>query len=63
MVLARDGERLVVVKDFAPRSRLVRRVLGPWITGREMRAYRLLAGLAAVPRLLGGLDGLALVIE
>jgi serine/threonine protein kinase len=63
VLLARDAERLVVVKDFGPRSGLVRRLLGPWITGREMRAYRLLAGVSAVPRLLGCLDELALVLE
>jgi serine/threonine protein kinase len=61
--LVRDGERLVVVKDFAPRSRLVRGLLGRWITSREMRAYRLLTGLAAVPRLLGRLDEFAFAIE
>ncbi|MBW2272335.1 MAG: hypothetical protein JRG96_03620 [Deltaproteobacteria bacterium] len=63
VLLARDAERLVVVKDFGPRSGLVRWLLGRWITGREMRAYRVLSELAAVPRLLGRLDALALVLE
>ncbi len=63
VLLVRDAGGLVVVKDFAPRSPLVRRLLGRWITGREQRAYCVLEGLGAVPRLLGRLDGLALVIE
>ena len=53
----------VVVKDFAPRTRYVRRWLGPWLLRREARAYRRLEGLEAVPRLLGQLDAAALVLE
>lgn len=53
----------VVVKDFAPRSRYVRRWLGPWLLRREARAYRCLEGVEAVPRLLGRLDPAALVLE
>jgi len=53
----------VVVKDFAPRTRYVRRWLGPWLLRREAQAYRRLDGLEAVPRLLGQLDGAALVLE
>ena len=51
----------VVVKDFAPRGWLVRRVLGPWLLTREALAYRRLEGMRAVPRLLGRLDAEALV--
>lgn len=53
----------VVVKDFAPRTRYVRRWLGPWLLRREALAYRRLEGLEAVPRLLGKLDAAALVFE
>jgi hypothetical protein len=53
----------VVVKDFAPRGRLVRACLGPWLNRREMRAYRALAGCASVPRLLGPIDRLAFAVE
>ncbi|MCP4039720.1 MAG: hypothetical protein GY944_09425 [bacterium] len=58
---SRGGE--VVVKDYTPRSRLVRETYGRWITGREARAYRLLEGSPGVPALMGRLDSLALVIE
>ncbi len=53
----------VVVKDFAPRGRFVRRWLGPWLLRREAMAYRRLEGVDAVPRLLGRLDAAALVFE
>jgi hypothetical protein len=53
----------VVVKDFAPRTRCVRRWLGPWLLRREARAYRRLEGVEAVPRLLGQLDAAALILE
>ena len=61
-VLLLDGpEGPVVVKDFAPRGWLVRRILGPWLLTREALAYRRLQGMRAVPRLLGRLDAEALV--
>ncbi len=53
----------VVVKDFAPRSAVVRKWLGPWSLRREARAYRLLDGVDAIPRLLGELDAAALIFE
>jgi serine/threonine protein kinase len=53
----------VVVKDFRPRSVLVRRLVGPWLLRREERAYRRLAGVASVPRLLGRVDATAIVLE
>jgi serine/threonine protein kinase len=61
LVEARQGE--VVVKDFAGRGPLVRRLLAPWLIRREERAYRRLEGLSVVPRLIGRLDAAALVIE
>jgi hypothetical protein len=62
LVLELAGERLVV-KDFAPRSALVRATLGRWIARREQRAWRALAGHAAVPRWAGAIDALAFAVE
>lgn len=62
LVTTHDGRR-VVVKDFAGRGRFVRTTIGPWLTRREMRAYRALAGHPAVPRLLGRIDALAFAVE
>jgi serine/threonine protein kinase len=56
-------DELVVVKDFGPRSALVRRLLGRWITSRELRAYAALADSPGVPRLHGTIDSLAFVLE
>lgn len=63
VLLVRDGDHQVVVKDFAPRGALVRATLGRWITAREAKAYRRLEGQAAVPRLLGQIDPLTVVLE
>ena len=52
-----------MVKDYAPRSGWVRRLLAPLLLRREALAYRRLEGMAAVPKLLGRVDGLALVFE
>lgn len=61
--LARDGERLIVVKDLAPRPWPVRLLLGPAQLDREARAYRQLTGLPGVPRFLGRIDRLAIALE
>jgi hypothetical protein len=53
----------VVVKDFAPRRRLVRATFGRWLIRRELAIYRALADHPAVPRLLGRIDPLAFAIE
>ena len=63
VLLVEAGDRLVVVKDFAPRAAWVRATIGRWITSREMRAYRILEGHPAVPRLLGRIDALAFALE
>ena len=57
------GDPPLVIKDYAPRSPWVRRLLAPSLLRREARAYRRLEGIAAVPRLLGRVDDLALVFE
>lgn len=63
-VLLVEGARgPVVVKDFSPRPRMIRRTLGRWLIRREGRAYRRLAGLPGFPRLLGQIDHDAIVLE
>jgi hypothetical protein len=61
-LLEHSGARLVV-KDFAPRTALVRATLGRWIARREQRAWRALAEHPAVPRWVGAIDALAFVVE
>jgi tRNA A-37 threonylcarbamoyl transferase component Bud32 len=61
LVRAQGGP--VVVKDFAPRSWLVRRTIGRWLTRREIRAYRTLADHPNVPNLVGEIDALAFALE
>ena len=61
--LARLGEQELVIKDFAPRSFLVRNLIGRWMIAREAKAYRALSGLPAVPRFYGCVDALALALE
>jgi len=56
-----DG-REVVVKDFGHKRRWVRWI-GRLQIARECRAYRRLAGVPGLPRFLGRMDALALVIE
>ena len=63
VILAESGAGPVVVKDWSRQPRLLRATLGRLALRREARAHRRLAGLAAVPRLLGGLDAFALVLE
>lgn len=63
LLLVRVAGRRVVVKDFAPRRAWIRLTLGRWMTAREQRAYRRLAGIEIVPSLLCPLDDLAFVLE
>lgn len=63
VVLVDGASGPVVVKDFRPRGRLVAATLGRWLCTREMRAYRRLAGLSVVPRLLGRVDAHAFALE
>jgi serine/threonine protein kinase len=52
-----------VVKDVAPRSCLVRLLLGPWQLSREARAYARLDGVTGIPRFLGVVDRQAIALE
>ncbi|MHC4224995.1 MAG: hypothetical protein ACYSUN_13465, partial [Planctomycetota bacterium] len=63
VLLVESDRGRAVVKDFAPRARLVRAVFGRWLIRRELEVYRALEGHPAVPRLLGRLDSLAFVVE
>lgn len=63
VLLVESGGERVVVKDFGARGAFVRGWLGPWLLRREVRAYRRLAGMQAVPRFLGWLDPMAIVLE
>jgi hypothetical protein len=61
-LLEHAGARLVV-KDFAPRSVVVRGLLAPWLARREQRAWRALGGHPSVPRFAGAVDALAFAVE
>ncbi|HKJ24744.1 MAG TPA: hypothetical protein VKB65_07980 [Myxococcota bacterium] len=63
VLLVEDGDRQIVVKDFAPRGALVRATIGRFLIAREAAAYRWLDGHPAVPRFLGFLDPLAFALE
>lgn len=53
----------VVWKDFAPRPSWLRATLGRVAISREARAYSRLGGHPGVPRLLGRVDAVSLVVE
>ena len=61
--LVRDGETLVIVKDFGSGPGLLRRWISPWFLRREMRAYGFLSDHPCVPRLIRSLDRRAFVLE
>ena len=63
VLLVRDGESLVIVKDFGTRRGLLRDQVSPWLVRRELRAYRYLSGHPCVPKLIRSLDRLAFVLE
>ncbi|MBW2230966.1 MAG: hypothetical protein JRG92_09395 [Deltaproteobacteria bacterium] len=63
VLLVHHAGRRVVVKDYAPRSAWVRSTIGRWLIAREACAYDWLQGSPGVPRLIGRLDAMALVIE
>lgn len=61
--LVDPGAEQFVIKDTARRSWAVRTLLGPWQLNREERAYRLLAGLPGIPRLIGRPDRQSLALQ
>lgn len=63
MLLVDSDTGPVVVKDFSPRHPLVAGGFGRWLIGRERRALEALRGHPSVPRLLGSIDALAIVLE
>lgn len=63
VLLVRAGGRRAVVKDYRPRSPLVRATLGRLLAAREIAAYRALVGHPAVPRFLGRIDRDAFAVE
>jgi len=63
VVLVDTARGPAVVKDYAPRSPLVRHTLGPWLAARERRSFAALASMDAVPGLLGAIDDLAFAVE
>ncbi len=63
VLLVDSDDGPVVVKDFSPRNALVAGSFGRWLIRRERRALEALRGHPAVPRLLGSIDRLALVLE
>jgi serine/threonine protein kinase len=52
-----------VLKDYAPRSWLVRNTVGRCVTALESRAWSALAGHPNVPRFIARIDPLALLVE
>ena len=59
-----EGDRgFFVVKDFRGQGGWLRRWGGRWLCAREVRAYRRLEGVSAVPRLLERLDDFAFALE
>ena len=63
LLLQRPGLPQVVVKDYGQRSAPVRALLAPLLVRRELALLRCLEGLPGVPRPIGRLDRLALVME
>jgi serine/threonine protein kinase len=63
VLLVETESGAVVVKDFSPRTRSVRRWLGPWLLRREAEVYACLEGVESVPKMLGWVDAAALVFE
>lgn len=62
LLVARAGEALAVVKDFAPRSAALR-LIAPLLVRHELAMLRRLEGLPGIPRPLGRVGRLALAME
>ncbi|MEE3332429.1 MAG: RIO1 family regulatory kinase/ATPase [Myxococcota bacterium] len=63
LLVKRSGGDTVVVKDYSQRSGWVRRWLAPHAVAREQRVHEALRDHISVPRVLGRVDPLALVLE
>lgn len=63
VLLVSHAGREAVLKDYAPRSWLVRNTLGRFVTALESRAWSALAGHPNVPRFIARVDPFALLIE
>jgi len=63
LALVEERGRQAVLKDYHSSGWLMRGLVGPWLIGREEKIYRLLDGLAGVPRLVRRLDRHALLVE
>ena len=63
LLLVKDEDDYGIIKDYRPASWLLRALVGPWLIGREEHIYRVLEGVAGVPRLIGRLDHQALVVQ
>jgi hypothetical protein len=57
-----DGVR-IALKDYRPRSLVVRQTLGRWLVRREARAYAAAAGIPGLPRFHGRVGPVALATE
>ena len=62
LLVVHEGQERVL-KDYAPRSWLVRNTLGRCITALESRTWSALAGHPNVPRFIARVDPLALLVE
>jgi len=63
LLLVEEAGYRGIVKDYAVCGWLLRRLIGPWLIGREERIYQALAGVDGVPSLLGRLDSQAFVVQ
>lgn len=63
LLVPRDGQLPVVVKDYAPRSALVRRCVAPVLLHHELAVLRRVVGLPGLPAHAERLDRWALVME
>jgi len=57
-----DGRRLAL-KDYRPRSLVVRQTLGRWLVSREARAFEAAEGVPGLPRFYGRAGAFALATE
>jgi predicted Ser/Thr protein kinase len=62
LLVAHEGQEMVL-KDYAPRSWLVRNTVGRCVTALESHTWSALAGHPNVPRFVARVDPLALLVE